>query len=53
MIVKKTSAEIDAMARAGEIHVRTMHLLAGKVRPGVTTAELASAHSGRAAAHRR
>jgi methionyl aminopeptidase len=43
MIVKKTPAEIDKMARAGEILVRTMDLLAGKVRPGVTTAELDTA----------
>jgi methionyl aminopeptidase len=43
MIVKKTPAEIDKMARAGEILVRTMDLLAGKVRPGVTTAELDNA----------
>jgi methionyl aminopeptidase len=43
VIVKKSTAEIDAMARAGEIHVRTMHLLAGKIRPGVTTAELDAA----------
>ena len=40
MIVKKTPAEIDKMARAGEILVRTMDLLAGKIRPGVTTGEL-------------
>jgi methionyl aminopeptidase len=40
MIIKKTPAEIDKMARAGEILVRTMDLLAGKVRPGVTTMEL-------------
>src|ERR671911_652329 len=40
MIVKKTPAEIDKMARAGDILVRTMDLLAGKVRPGVTTGEL-------------
>ena len=32
MIVKKTPAEIDAMAKAGEIHVRTMDLIAGKIR---------------------
>lgn len=31
------------MATAGTILVRTMHLLAGKVRPGVTTAELDAA----------
>jgi methionyl aminopeptidase len=40
MIVKKTPAEIDRMARAGDILVRTMDLLAGKIRPGVTTREL-------------
>jgi len=40
VIVKKTPAEIDKMARAGEILVRTMDLLAGKVRAGVTTKEL-------------
>src|SRR5919112_1776329 len=43
MIVKKSSAEIDKMARAGEILVRAMNLLAGKVRPGVTTGELDAA----------
>ncbi len=43
MIVKKTPAEIDKMARAGDILVRTMDLLAGKVRPGVTTADLDAA----------
>jgi methionyl aminopeptidase len=40
MIVKKTPAEIDKMARAGDILVRTMDLLAAKIRPGVTTGEL-------------
>ncbi len=43
MIVRKTPAEIDAMAKAGEIHVRTMNLLAGKIRAGVTTGELDAA----------
>jgi methionyl aminopeptidase len=43
VIVKKTPAEIDAMAHAGEIHVRTMHLLAGKIRAGITTGELDAA----------
>jgi methionyl aminopeptidase len=43
VIVRKTPAEIEAMARAGEIHVKTMNLLAGKVRPGVTTGELDAA----------
>jgi methionyl aminopeptidase len=42
MIVKKSAAEIDKMARAGDILVRTMDLLAGKVRPGVTTGDLDS-----------
>src|SRR6059058_3678315 len=40
MIIKKTSAEIDRIAAAGTILVRTMNLLAGKIRPGVTTGEL-------------
>jgi methionyl aminopeptidase len=40
MIIKKTPAEIEKMARAGDILVRTMDLLAGKIRPGVTTQDL-------------
>jgi methionyl aminopeptidase len=40
MIIKKTAEEIDRMAAAGAILVRTMNLLAGKIRPGVTTGEL-------------
>ncbi len=40
MIIKKSPDEIDRMAAAGAILVRTMNLLAGKVRPGVTTQEL-------------
>ena len=40
MIIKKSPADIDKMAAAGAILVRTMDLLAGKIRPGVTTAEL-------------
>ncbi|MGO9957555.1 MAG: type I methionyl aminopeptidase [Solirubrobacteraceae bacterium] len=40
MIIKKSPEEIERMAAAGAILVRTMNLLAGKVRPGVTTAEL-------------
>src|ERR671910_3269445 len=40
MIIKKTAAELDAMADAGAIHVKTMDLLAAKIRPGVTTGEL-------------
>ncbi len=43
MIIKKSPAEIERMAAAGEILVRTMNLLAGKIRPGVTTAELDAA----------
>ncbi|RKQ93555.1 methionine aminopeptidase type I [Solirubrobacter pauli] len=43
MIIKKSPAEIDQMAAAGEILVRTMDLLAGKIRPGVTTLELDAA----------
>jgi len=40
MIIKKTPQEIDRMAAAGAILVKTMSLLAGKIRPGVTTREL-------------
>jgi methionyl aminopeptidase len=40
VIVKKTPEEIDKMAAAGEILVRTLNLIAGKIRPGVSTAEL-------------
>jgi methionyl aminopeptidase len=40
MIIKKTPEEIDRMAASGAVLVKTMNLLAGKVRPGVTTREL-------------
>jgi methionyl aminopeptidase len=40
LILKKSPAEIDRMAAAGAILVRTLKLLEGKVREGVTTAEL-------------
>src|ERR1700726_4991382 len=40
MIIKKSPDEIERMAAAGTILVRTMNLLAAKVRPGVTTREL-------------
>jgi methionyl aminopeptidase len=40
VIIKKTPDEIERMAAAGAILVKTMNLLAGKVRPGVTTREL-------------
>jgi methionyl aminopeptidase len=40
LIIKKTPEEIEKMAAAGAILVRTMNLLAGKIRPGVSTREL-------------
>lgn len=40
MIIKKSPEEIERMAVAGAILVKTMNLLAGKMRPGVTTREL-------------
>jgi methionyl aminopeptidase len=40
MIIKKSPEDIERMAAAGAILVRTMNLLAGKIRPGVTTREL-------------
>jgi methionyl aminopeptidase len=43
MIIKKTPEEIERMAASGALLVRTMNLLAGKIRPGVTTAELDAA----------
>jgi len=43
VIIRKTPEEIDKIAAAGDILVRTLRLLEGKVRPGVTTAELDAA----------
>jgi len=43
VIVKKTPEQIEKMAAAGRILVRTLDLLEGKVRAGVTTKELDSA----------
>ena len=40
MIIKKSPAEIEAMAAAGAIHTKVLDLLSRKVRPGVTTLEL-------------
>ena len=40
MIIKKSPSEIERMAASGAILVKTMQLLAGKIRPGVTTKEL-------------
>src|SRR4051794_7854961 len=43
MIIKKSPAEIDAMAAAGAILVRTLRLMETKIRPGVTTLDLDAA----------
>ncbi len=43
MIVKKTPEQIDKMAAAGDILVRTLALVERKIRPGVTTKELDTA----------
>ena len=43
MIIRKTPEEVAKIAAAGDILVRTLRLLEGKVRPGVTTAELDAA----------
>jgi methionyl aminopeptidase len=40
VIIKKSPAEIEAMALAGTIHTKALELLSRKVRPGVTTLEL-------------
>jgi len=43
VIINKTPEEIDKIAAAGDILVRTLRLLEGKVRSGVTTKELDTA----------
>ncbi len=43
MIIKKTSAEIEKMAAAGEILVQTLELVERMIRPGVRTEELDTA----------
>ena len=43
MIIRKTPEEVAKIAAAGDVLVRTLRLLEGKVRPGVTTAELDAA----------
>ncbi len=43
MIVPKTPAQLDQMAKAGDILVRCLKMLRSKARPGVTTAELDAA----------
>ena len=40
MIIKKSPEEIEKMARAGLVLAATLDLLEGKIRPGVSTAEL-------------
>jgi methionyl aminopeptidase len=39
-IIKKSPEEIEKMAAAGAVLVKTMNLLQGKIRPGATTLEL-------------
>ena len=43
MIIKKKPEEIEQMAAAGAILVQTLNLVASKIRPGVSTAELDTA----------
>jgi methionyl aminopeptidase len=40
VIIKKSPDEIERMAAAGAVLVKTMNLLAGKIRPGVSTRDL-------------
>ncbi|MEA2424918.1 MAG: methionyl aminopeptidase [Thermoleophilaceae bacterium] len=40
MIVRKTAAEVDIMARAGEVVASTLELMEHTARPGITTGEL-------------
>jgi methionyl aminopeptidase len=43
VIIKKSPAEIEKMAAAGDVLVRCHRLLESKVRPGITTGELDAA----------
>jgi methionyl aminopeptidase len=43
VIIKKTTEEMDKIAAAGDILIRTLALLESKLRPGVTTGELDAA----------
>jgi methionyl aminopeptidase len=43
VIIKKSPQEIEKMARAGDLLVATLRLLEGRIRPGVTTAQLDAA----------
>jgi len=43
VILKKSQAEMDQMAEAGDILVRCLSMLAAKIRPGVTTLQLDTA----------
>jgi len=43
VIIKKSPAEIERMARAGEVLVATLDLIESKIRAGVSTAELDAA----------
>jgi methionyl aminopeptidase len=43
MIIRKSAAEIDTMARAGAIVAEALALLEEQIQPGVTTAELDAA----------
>src|SRR6201995_3332380 len=40
MIIRKTPEQVDQMAAAGDILVRTLGVLKSKARPGITTLEL-------------
>ena len=43
MIILKTDAQIEIMRKAGKIVADTLKMLAEKIKPGVTTAELDAA----------
>jgi methionyl aminopeptidase len=43
VIIRKSAAEIDTMARAGRVVAETLALLEERIQPGVTTAELDAA----------
>ena len=40
MIIRKSTEEIEAMARAGAVVAETLDVLRDQIQPGVTTLEL-------------
>ena len=46
MIIRKSAAEIDTMARAGTVVAETLALLEEQIQPGITTRDRRSMSDG-------